>query len=69
MLFRSIGPDHRRLLPASALGGAAILVLADAAARSLVAPAELPVGVFTALLGGPLFLYLLRRNGRESAWR
>lgn len=69
ILRLAIGPDHRRLLPASALGGAAILVLADAAARSLVAPAELPVGVFTALLGGPLFLYLLRRDGRESAWR
>lgn len=64
-----IGPDHRRLLPASALAGAALLVLADTAARSALAPTELPVGIFTALLGGPLFLFLLRRNGRESGWR
>ena len=64
-----VGSDHRRLLPASALGGAALLVLADTAARSLAAPAELPVGIFTALLGGPLFLFLLRRNGKESGWR
>lgn len=64
-----IGPDHRRLLPASALAGAALLVLADTAARSILAPTELPVGIFTALLGGPLFLFLLRRNGRESVWR
>lgn len=64
-----VGPDHRRLLPASALAGAALLVLADVAARSILAPVELPVGIFTALLGGPLFLFLLRRNGRGSAWR
>jgi iron complex transport system permease protein len=64
-----IGPEHRRLLPASALGGAALLVLADVAARSVVSPSELPVGIFTALLGGPLFLFLLRRNGREQVWQ
>ncbi|MDE2485010.1 MAG: iron chelate uptake ABC transporter family permease subunit, partial [candidate division NC10 bacterium] len=64
-----VGPDHRRLLPTSALAGAALLVLADTAARSIAAPAELPVGIFTALLGGPLFLFLLRRNGRGSGWR
>jgi iron complex transport system permease protein len=69
ILRLAIGPEHRRLLPASALGGAALLILADAAARSVVAPAELPVGIFTALLGGPLFLFLLRRNGRERTWR
>src|SRR5574337_2163525 len=59
-----VGPDHRRLLPTSALAGAALLVLADTAARSIAAPTELPVGIFTALLGGPLFLFLLRRNGQ-----
>lgn len=64
-----VGSDHRRLLPTSALAGAALLVLADTAARSIAAPAELPVGIFTALLGGPLFLFLLRQNGRESGWR
>lgn len=64
-----VGSDHRRLLPTSALAGATLLVLADTAARSIAAPAELPVGIFTAVLGGPLFLVLLRRDGRESGWR
>ena len=54
------GPVHGRLLPASALLGALLLVLADTAARTLLAPMELPVGVLTALLGAPFFLYLLR---------
>src|SRR5574337_1181257 len=64
-----VGPDHRRLLPASALAGAALLILADTAARSVAAPAELPVGIFTALLGGPIFLFLLRRNGDRKSTR
>src|SRR5574337_361842 len=64
-----VGSDHRRLVPTSALAGAALLVLADAAARSIAAPTELPVGIFTALLGGPLFLFLLRRNGQALGWR
>lgn len=54
------GPAHHRLLPASALAGAVFLVLADALSRQLYAPAEIPVGVVTALLGAPFFLYLLR---------
>jgi iron complex transport system permease protein len=56
------GADHRRLLPASALAGGALLVVADTLARSLFAPLQLPVGVLTALLGVPLFLLLLYRN-------
>ncbi len=57
-----LGPGHRRLLPASALLGAAFLVAADALARSVLAPAEVPVGVVTALVGAPFFLHLLRRR-------
>ncbi len=57
-----LGPDHRQLLPASFLGGAAFLVWADALARTLLGPAELPVGVITALAGGPFFVFLLRRQ-------
>ncbi len=57
-----LGPDLRVLLPASFLGGAAFLVWADTVARTAFAPSELPVGVVTALLGGPFFLFLLRRS-------
>ena len=57
-----LGPDHRLLVPAAALGGAAFLVVCDAAARSLLGGRELPVGAITALAGGPLFLYLLHRH-------
>jgi len=56
------GADHRLLLPASVLLGATFLVLVDAAARTVAAPTELPVGVVTALLGVPFFVYLLRRR-------
>jgi len=62
LLRLALGPDHRLMLPAGLLGGAAFLVLADLAARWAVAPAELPVGVVTALVGGPFFLFLLRRR-------
>ena len=55
-----VGPDHRRLLPASALFGALLLLAADTAARTAMAPAEIPVGIITAAVGGPFFLYLLR---------
>lgn len=55
-----VGPDHRRLLPATALFGAFLLLLADTVARTALAPAEIPVGIITAAAGGPFFLYLLR---------
>ena len=58
------GPDHRRLIPASALAGGIFLMLCDALARSVAAPVEIPVGVVTALVGGPFFLTLLRRRRR-----
>jgi iron complex transport system permease protein len=63
----TLGPDHRLLLPVSALAGAAFLVIADLLARTLLAPVEIPVGVITALIGAPFFLYLLRRSRREYA--
>jgi iron complex transport system permease protein len=59
---RLFGPDHRVLLPVSALAGALFLAICDALARSVTAPVELPVGVLTALTGGPFFLFLLSRN-------
>ncbi len=57
-----IGPDHRLLVPASALAGAAFLLLCDTAARTLLGGRELPVGALTSLAGGPIFLWLLRRH-------
>ena len=58
------GSDYRLLIPASALGGAIAIVLADTLARTVVAPTELPVGAMTAMAGAPLFIYLLRRGMR-----
>ena len=55
----TLGPDHRLLIPASALLGAIILIIADTVSRTLLAPAEIPVGIFTSLIGGPFFLWLL----------
>lgn len=63
-----VGPDHRQLIPLSALVGAAFLVIADAAARIVVAPAMLPVGVVTAMTGGPFFLILLIRYTKTVHW-
>ncbi len=62
------GPDHRLLLPTSALLGSLFLVLADLLARLLIAPAEIPVGIITALIGAPFFIYLLRQSKREYAF-
>ena len=64
----SLGPDHRLLLPASALAGAGFLIIADLVARIILAPMEIPVGVITAIIGAPFFLYLLRRTRREYAF-
>ena len=61
-----IGPDHRVLLPASFLGGATVLVFSDLLARVVIAPIELPVGIVTALLGGPFFVWLLVRGERTA---
>ena len=63
-----LGPRHRLLMPASALAGAIFLVLADLLARSVLAPTILPVGVFTALVGAPFFLFLLRNYKRAYRW-
>jgi iron complex transport system permease protein len=62
----AFGNDQRLLLPASALGGGILLVLADTLARTVIAPQQLPVGVLTALIGVPSFLYLLARQGRQA---
>ncbi len=59
------GPDHRVLIPASALGGAFLLIVLDTAARTLAAPHEIPVGIMAALCGGPFFIYLLRKKKGE----
>lgn len=62
-LIRMIfGSDYRLLIPAAAIGGAIVLVIADTLARTLVAPIELPVGAMTAMVGAPMFIYLLRRR-------
>jgi len=60
-----VGAGHARLLPASALAGALLLLMADDLARTVMAPMELPVGILTAMLGGPFFLYLLKAHQRR----
>ncbi|MEV7909111.1 FecCD family ABC transporter permease [Streptomyces griseus] len=66
LLRMANGPGHRFLVPGSALGGALILVAGDLAARTVAAPAELPLGVLTALFGSPFFFWLLRRTRRKQ---
>jgi iron complex transport system permease protein len=63
-----LGPDNRRLVPASVGLGAVFLIVADLGARTLAAPVELPVGVITSFCGAPLFVYLLRRRRGVDAW-
>ncbi|MBF0108472.1 MAG: iron ABC transporter permease [Magnetococcales bacterium] len=60
---RIVGADHRYLMPATLLFGGAFLTLCDTLARMLIPPAEIPVGVITAFLGGPFFIWLLLRGG------
>lgn len=62
-----LGPDHLRLLPVTLLAGAIFLVVTDTLARTLFAPTEIPVGILMVFLGGPFFLYLLRKSRREYA--
>ncbi|WP_217240661.1 iron ABC transporter permease [Streptomyces sp. AC555_RSS877] len=69
LLRMAAGPGHRFLIPGSALLGAVVLLAADLAARTIAAPAELPLGVLTALLGSPFFFWLLRRTRRrQGGW-
>lgn len=62
------GADYRRLLPLSLIGGAGALLVADIVARSVIAPQELPVGIVTALVGAPFFLWVLRRAKNQGYW-
>jgi iron complex transport system permease protein len=62
-----VGPDHRYLLPASLLAGATVLILADAVARTILAPVEIPVGIITAIAGGPAFLAMMLGHWRQKA--
>jgi len=64
-----IGPDHRSLLPASMLLGSSLLLMADLVARTVVLPAELPIGIVTSCLGGPFFLWLITRRRAPGGWR
>jgi iron complex transport system permease protein len=62
------GPDYKRLLPLSILGGATALIVSDVLARVLLAPQEIPVGIITALAGAPFFLWVLRRSKNQGYW-
>ena len=62
------GPDYRRLLPLSVLGGAAALLVSDVIARIVIAPQEIPVGIITSLAGAPFFLWVLRRSKNQGFW-
>jgi len=63
---RIVGPDHRNLIPASALFGATFLILCDIAARRIMSPMELPIGVVTAIIGGPFFILLLKKARKQA---
>ena len=61
-----VGGDHKKVLPISALLGGILVVWVDVAARMLIAPEELPVGILTAVIGGPIFIWMLKKNNREK---
>ena len=61
-----LGPDHRVLMPMSALGGATFVILADTLARTVIQPAEMRVGIITAFVGAPFFIFLLIKNKRQA---
>jgi len=63
-----IGPDHRTLTSIALLFGGSFLVICDTIARTIIAPAEIPVGVITAMLGGPFFIWLLMKNQDHHIW-
>jgi len=65
VLRLGLGADHRVLLPASLFVGGAFLVICDTISRTVLAPTEIPVGIFTSILGGPFFLWLLLRRKKE----
>lgn len=66
IIRRAFGPDHYLVLPGSALGGATLLTFADTLSRTIVAPTELPIGVLTALMGTPIFVYMLLKEKRHQ---
>lgn len=61
-----VGPNHRVLIPAACIGGAAFMVICDTIARTVFSPAEIPIGVITSIVGAPVFIILLKRNQRVS---
>ncbi|QOR72903.1 iron ABC transporter permease [Ruania alkalisoli] len=63
----AVGADHRRMLPVAVLGGAVFLMAADLLARTVAAPTEIPLGILTAFVGAPFFLWLMRRSGADRA--
>jgi iron complex transport system permease protein len=68
MIRLIVGPDHRILIPASILAGASFLLICDLLSQYILYPASLPIGILTALIGAPYFIYLLRRRRREIGW-
>ena len=65
VMRRFVGSDYRYLVPASALGGMLLVILADSISRVVISPAELPIGIVMSLIGGPFFLVLLLRGGNR----